>query len=129
MTATSGPQEPRRTDEPLRAEEPRAGQEGNALAIAALVVGILAILGALFTGGVLGIILGIVAVILGVLGRKKVTSGRTTQHGGLALAGIITGVVAIVLGILFLAFIAALFSNDDFQQQLELQQQQLQQQQ
>jgi len=104
-----------------------APQEGNALAIAALVVGVIAIIGAFFSAGVLGLILGIIAVVLGVLGRRKVTSGRTTQHGGLALAGIITGVLAIVLGVLFIAFLAALFNDEGFQQQLQQQQQRRQQ--
>lgn len=103
-----------------------ASNEGNALAIAALVVGVLSIIGAFFTAGVLGVILGIIAVVLGVLGRRKVTSGRTTQHGGLALAGIITGVIGIVLGILFIAFLAAIFSSDEFQQELQRRQQQQQ---
>jgi len=105
-----------------------APQEGNALAIAALVVGVIAIIGAFFSSaGILGLILGIIAVVLGVLGRRKVTSGRTTQHGGLALAGIITGVVAIVLGVLFIAFLAALFNDEGLLQQLQEQQQRRQQ--
>ncbi|MEJ7718770.1 MAG: hypothetical protein WKF31_12690 [Thermoleophilaceae bacterium] len=57
------------------------------MAIVALVLGIVGIVTALFTAGVLGILLGIVAIILGVLGRRKVSSGRSREHGGLALGG------------------------------------------
>lgn len=104
-----------------------AGGEGNAVAIVALVLGIVGIVTALFTAGVLGILLGIVAIILGVLGRRKVSSGRSREHGGLALGGLITGVVSLLLGLALLIFTIFIFTsvinNPQFQQQQELQEQ------
>ena len=99
------------------------GGEGNGVAIAALVVGLLAILGAFLTAGVLGIILGIVAIILGVQGRRKVASGRTHQHRGLATGGLVTGIIGLLLGLLFVILIAvgvSLLSNSpELQQEIE----------
>ena len=104
-----------------------AGGEGNAMAIVALVLGIVGIVTALFTAGVLGILLGIAAIILGVLGRRKVSSGRSREHGGLALGGLITGVVSLILGLALLIFTIFIFTsvinNPQFQQQQELQEQ------
>jgi len=97
------------------------------MAIVALVLGIVGIVTALFTAGVLGILLGIAAIILGVLGRRKVSSGRSREHGGLALGGLITGVVSLILGLALLIFAIFIFTsvinNPQFQQQQELQEQ------
>ncbi|MFJ6699259.1 DUF4190 domain-containing protein [Streptomyces sp. NPDC091272] len=78
------------------------GQPQNGFGITAMVLGIVSI--PMFCGwGVLGIILGIMAVIFGILGRKRVGRGVAT-NGGMALAGIITGAVGILIGAAFLAF-------------------------
>jgi hypothetical protein len=67
---------------------------GKTLGIVSLILGILAILlGA--TG--LGIVPGIVAVVLGVISAKK--SGEVNAPRGLSIAGIITGAVSLPLGI------------------------------
>lgn len=80
----------------------------NGLGIAALVVGIVALVGAFSVVG--GILLGIVAVILGFAGRARVKRGEAT-NSGTALAGIIVGVVAIVAGLAFIAFWVGLFNE------------------
>lgn len=67
-------------------------------AIAALVCGILSFV-------VLGVILGLVAVGLGVSARKELASQPGRSGSGLALAGIITGVIGFVLSIALLALI------------------------
>ena len=100
-------------------------------AIIALVLGIIGILLAFVTAGVLGILLGIPAIILGVVGRRKVSRGATRQHGGIAMGGLVTGIISLVLGIILLVVtilaVGALFSDPNFQEQLEQQQEQLQQ--
>ena len=80
--------------------------EGNTEAILALVLGIAGVIGALFTFGVLGVLLGVPAIVLGVLGRRKVTQGRTMQYGGLATGGLVTGIIAILTGVVIIALVA-----------------------
>lgn len=69
----------------------------NGLGIASLIV---AIIGLLSIFG--GILLGIVAVILGVLGRGRAKRGEAT-NGGVATAGIVLGVLAVVVSIVAIA--------------------------
>lgn len=68
----------------------------NGLGVAALVIGILALVSALSVFG--GIILGIVAVILGFVGRGRVKRGEA-NNGGVALAGVVLGFLGIIAGL------------------------------
>ena len=78
-------------------------------AIAALVVGILAPLGAFLFFGVSGVILGAVAVFLGLTARSRIKkSGGVLGGGGMALAGWIAGVVGIVIGLAWALYLFAL---------------------
>jgi hypothetical protein len=71
---------------------------------------VLAIIGLLFCWSVAGgIILGIIAVILGFVGRARVKRGEAT-NGGVALAGIILGFLAIIAGVVFIALYVWVFS-------------------
>ena len=73
----------------------------NGLGTAALVCGILAVV--FFWTVIGGVLLGIVAIVLGALGR-----GRAKRHeannGGIALAGLILGVIGCVLSLAIVAF-------------------------
>jgi len=80
------------------------------MGVAALVLGILSILGGIF---VIGGLLGVLAVIFGFLGRGKAKRGEAT-NGGMALAGIITGFVGIALGLLVLVVTIVLVTSDEF---------------
>ena len=80
----------------------------NGLGVAALLVGIIALVASVSVAG--GIILGIVAVILGFAGRARARRGEAT-NGGVALAGIIVGVIAVVAGLAFVAFWVGLFNQ------------------
>ena len=72
----------------------------DGLGIAALIV---AILGLVFCWSVVrGIVLGVVAVILGFVGRGRVKSGEAS-NGGVALAGIVLGALAVVVSLTFIA--------------------------
>lgn len=70
-----------------------AGPKRNGMGVAALVLGILAILTGWF---VLGGVLGILAVVFGVIGRGRAKRGEA-DNGGLALAGLICGAIGIVI--------------------------------
>lgn len=72
----------------------------NGLGTAALVLGILSIPGAFTVIG--GVLLGILAIIFGAIGRSRAKRGTAT-NGGSALAGLITGAVGLVLAIAFVA--------------------------
>ena len=80
----------------------------NGLGVAALVVAIIALIGSFSVVG--GILLGIVAVILGFIARGRAKSGEAT-NGGVALAGIILGVVSIIAGLAFIAIWVGLFKE------------------
>jgi amino acid transporter len=85
-----------------------SGPKSNGLGIAALVVGLLALLGTLIIVG--GIVLGIAAIVLGFLGRSKVKRGEA-DNGGMAIAGLVLGAVALVLSVVFLAVGVAFFQS------------------
>lgn len=80
----------------------------NGLGIAALIVGIIGLVGSISIVG--GVVLGIAAVVLGLLGRARVKRGEAT-NGGVALAGIVLGVLAIIAGLLAIAFWVGLFNE------------------
>jgi hypothetical protein len=82
----------------------------NGLGIAALVLGILALLTGLF---VVGAAFGLAAIVLGVLGRSRAKRGEAT-NGGMALAGIILGVLGVLLTVLVLVGVASLFDSEQF---------------
>ncbi|MFF9014463.1 DUF4190 domain-containing protein [Streptomyces sp. NPDC014870] len=77
-------------------------QPSNGMGTAAMVLGIIAVAGFCLYG--LGVILGILALIFGVIARKKVTRGEAT-NGGMATAGIVLGSIGIVVSSVFLGFI------------------------
>jgi hypothetical protein len=79
-----------------------AAPPSNGMGIAAMVLGICA--AALFCLWPLAILLGIMAVIFGSIGRAKARRGEATNPGH-ALAGIICGVAGILLGIGFIVLI------------------------
>ncbi|KAA0109634.1 DUF4190 domain-containing protein [Mycolicibacterium sp. P1-5] len=80
----------------------------NGLGVTALVVAIVALLSSFSVVG--GIILGIVAVIIGFAGRGRVKRGEA-NNGGVALAGIILGFLAIVVGLAFIAVWVGVFKE------------------
>lgn len=86
------------------------GPKKNGLGVAALVLGILSLLSWFF---LIGGLFGLVAIILGVLGRGRVKRGEA-DNGGIALAGILTGALGLLLTILVIAGVAALFGSGEF---------------
>ncbi len=75
------------------------GQQSNALGLTAMILGIAAIpLACCFY---LGLPLGIVAAVLGFLGKNKADQGLATNRGQ-AIAGLICGIIGAALGLLAL---------------------------
>ena len=84
-------------------EQQYGGKPSNGMGTAALVLGIIAlVLSVLFFP--LGILLGIVAAVLGYLGRKKAARREATNRGQ-ATAGLVCGLVAVLVGGLIAAFV------------------------
>lgn len=85
-----------------------AAPKKDVLGISALIV---AIFGLLFSWSVFGgFVLGVVAVILGFVGRSKVKRGEAS-NGGVALAGIVLGALAVVVSLAFIAIWYGAFSD------------------
>lgn len=89
--------------------QPGGHGKRNGLGIAALVVGLLS-LPAIFTI-VGGILLGLVAIVLGILARGRVKKGEA-DNGGMAIAGIVLGALSLLASIAIVAAGAAFFSSD-----------------
>jgi Domain of unknown function (DUF4190) len=80
----------------------------NGLGIAALVI---AIIGLVFCWTVAGgIILGIVAVVIGFVARGRVKRGQAT-NGGIAIAGIVLGFLAIIVSLVFIPIWIGMFDE------------------
>ncbi|MGW5423557.1 DUF4190 domain-containing protein [Streptomyces sp. NPDC003943] len=87
--------------------QPGYGQPGwgqpapsNGMGTAAMVLGIIAVAGFCLWG--FGALLGILALIFGIIGLKKAGRGEATNRG-MAIAGVVLGAVGILIGAAFLA--------------------------
>lgn len=91
------------------------------MAIAALVLGIV---GLFLSWTVVLVILSILAVIFGVIGRNKARREPGLGGGGMAMAGIITGAIGILIALAIIVIGAVAVDeasdlNDDLQEQLD----------
>jgi hypothetical protein len=80
----------------------------NGLGIASLIIAIIALVTCWSV--VLGVILGIVAVVIGFAARGRVKRGEA-NNGGVAIAGLALGFVAIVVSLAFIAVWVAVFKE------------------
>ncbi len=81
---------------------PQAPLPTSGKSIASLVLGILS-LPMCFCYGIFSILLGIPAIVLGIMAKKDVAAGRVGgPSGGMALAGLICGIAGVCLGLLFI---------------------------
>ena len=80
------------------------GQPENGLGLAAMIIGIASffVLAPLSSTG---------AIILGVLGLRKVRAGQATNRGQ-ALTGVICGAVSLVLGLVVIIYVVAVLSHN-----------------
>ncbi len=95
-------------------------QTSNGVGIAALVVGIVALLISWIP--FLGLLLAIVALVLGIIGIRKASRGQATNKG-MAITGVVTGGLALLIGAFFTIGTIALFSSEEFQNIFECTQQ------
>jgi len=94
---------------PYGAPPPSSGRR-NAFGTAALVLGILGVATILVV--VPGLLLGILAIVFGVLGRGRARRGEA-DNGNLAIAGLVLGTVAVVASAALLAFGVSLLNSDE----------------
>lgn len=84
---------------------------GAGFAIAALVLGILAVLSCWTVVG--GILLGLVAIILGIVGWRRANRGAATGKG-MAITGVVLGTIGLLLSVVFVVFIGSFLNGSDF---------------
>ena len=90
-------------------------KKGSGLAIAALVLGILALLLCWTVFG--GIIFGLIAIVLGLIASSRAKKGLAGGRG-MAIIGLILGVLGLLIAIGFIV-VAAVFLNSDSAQNLQ----------
>ena len=83
--------------------------QSNGIATASLVLGVISIIA--FWAFGLGVLLGILAVIFGVMGRNRARDVPGTPHEGRARAGLVLGILGIVGGLAFIGW-AMTFLDD-----------------
>jgi hypothetical protein len=85
-----------------------AGKPRNGLGTAALVLGILGLLGSILFFGAL---LGIIAVVLGIVALGRVRRGEATNRGA-SIAGIVLGVLSLVIPVILLVAGLSFYSSN-----------------
>ncbi|NNF87976.1 MAG: DUF4190 domain-containing protein [Acidimicrobiia bacterium] len=98
--------------------QPIVPTRSNGMATASFVLAVIgAVLGIVPILALFALILGVLAVIFGFAGRKRIKKGETTEGKGMAKSGIIIGFIAIVLAIIGFAIVSDAFS--DLERELE----------
>lgn len=93
---------------------PQQQSQSNGVAVAALVCGILAlVLSWIPVINVLSVILGVVAIVTGVMGIRRASLPGLGQKG-IAVGGLVTGVIAVLLSLLILIGLAGLVTDPEF---------------
>lgn len=90
--------------------EAAPAQQNNGVALAAMIVGILSLPGLLFLFP--GLVLGVIALILGIVGVKKANSivGPDSRKG-MAISGIVMGAIATILSVLMIVIGFSFFNK------------------
>jgi len=88
--------------------QPEARPLGSGMAIASLVLGILALVTFWTIFG--GILLGLIAIVLGVIALGRVRKGRAAGRG-LAIAGVVLGTLGLLLSLAFVALTVWVFNS------------------
>ncbi|CAN5442123.1 hypothetical protein BH09ACT7_BH09ACT7_14170 [soil metagenome] len=87
--------------QPYGAYPPPPAAPKNGLGIAALITAIVSLPAALTVFG--GVLLGIIAIVLGIVGYLRAKKGEAT-NGGIAIAGAVLGLLGIILSAAVIAF-------------------------
>lgn len=103
-----GTYEPSGAYNPPRYEDyPPPQRPGSGLAITALVLGIIGLLGSWF---VLGAGLGIIAIIVGAIALARIKGGRASGRG-MAITGIVLGVISVLVAAAVVALTVSVFNS------------------
>ncbi|MFH8716645.1 DUF4190 domain-containing protein [Streptomyces zaomyceticus] len=81
----------------------------NGMGTTSMVLGIIAVAGFCLYG--LGVVLGVLALIFGIIGLKKAGRGEATNRG-MAIAGIVLGAIGTLVSAVFLGFVIWAISQD-----------------
>lgn len=108
MSLSNHPQTP---DDHARPHTDTEVKRSNGPAIAALVLGIAALL--LFWTVFGGIALGLAAVALGVVGARKARGGRA-PHGKMSVIGAVLGALGLIASVVIVAIGASLLDSSEF---------------
>jgi len=92
-------------------QQDNSGKKG--LAIAALVLGILSLPAILTVVG--GIVLGLIAIILGIVAARGASKGKNGGKG-LAITGIVLGALGLVVSVIIVVVGVSIFNSDSGQQ-------------
>lgn len=105
-------------DQPAGRHPPQS-QQPNGLAIAALICGIVALLLSWIPlVNVLAVVLGIAAIVTGVMGIRRANRPEYGQKG-IAVGGLVTGGIAFLLSVVILVGLVGLFADPEFREPLE----------
>lgn len=83
----------------------------NGMAIAALTLGIVSCV--LFWTVIGGIILGIIAIVLGIIAARRARGGQA-PHRGMAIVGAVLGALGLIVSGVLVAIGASILNSDDF---------------
>ncbi|MGW7056012.1 DUF4190 domain-containing protein [Streptomyces sp. NPDC054887] len=86
-------------------------KRGNGLAVAALALGIAALL--LFWTVFGGLVLGLLAVVFGILGARKARGGRAPR-GKMSIIGAVLGALGLIASAVIIAIGASILNSDEF---------------
>ncbi|MET7326152.1 DUF4190 domain-containing protein [Streptomyces sp. NPDC005549] len=97
---------------PAGSTQPHTGAgRGNGMAIAALVLGILAVV--LFWTVIGGVVLGILALVFGIIGARRARGGRAPRRT-MSIFGAVLGVLGVIGSVVILAIGASILNSDEF---------------
>ncbi|MFJ8806423.1 DUF4190 domain-containing protein [Streptomyces sp. NPDC102490] len=99
---------------PVGSTQPHTGDtagRGNGPAIAALVLGILAVV--LFWTVIGGVVLGILALVFGIIGARRARGGRAPRRT-MSIFGAVLGVLGIIGSVVIIAIGASILNSDEF---------------
>jgi hypothetical protein len=86
-------------------------QPKNALGLTSLVLAIVGLLSVWVpVVNIASIVLGLVAIVIGIIGRRRVKRG-IANNGGMAIAGIVLGTLAVIVGLAFIALWATVWKD------------------
>ncbi|WP_399880453.1 DUF4190 domain-containing protein [Streptomyces sp. BBFR51] len=107
----SFPEHPGTPQDSAQAHQGAGARHGNGMAIAALVLGILAVL--LFWTVIGGVVLGLLALIFGIIGARRARGGRA-PHRGMSIVAAVLGALGVIASVVIIAIGASILNSDEF---------------